>query len=246
MQKLAGLTVPAIVLVLLYIFPEHRTQFALPVGALCLSALVFAILEPKFRRPDLLAFWFSMLAVAWMLSERREAREVSPFAVPTFLAIFGLATAVLVSGKRLEKSHIPLLVGFFLTACVTFLSGSSGGSDKMESPLNFLGLSREQLLELIHWLRRVIHVTFYASLTLCFGGWLCREGLQGKKLLALAPLLPLACAICDEFRQSLMPNRRGSYQDVLLDTFAIVLGVLILRKMCKTAETSATTESLQS
>lgn len=115
----------------------------------------------------------------------------------------------------------------------------------MESPLNFLGLTHEQLLELIHWLRRAIHVTFYATLTLCFGGWLAREETPRKKLLLLAPLLPLACAICDEFRQSLMPNRRGSYQDVLLDTFAIGLGMIILAKKHKSVETNGSPVSLQ-
>ncbi|HLP00313.1 MAG TPA: VanZ family protein, partial [Fimbriimonas sp.] len=204
MQKLAGLALPAIVLVLLYIFPEHRSQFVYPIIAFGFSALIFAIIEPKLRRPDLLTFWFGLLSVAWLISERREAREVSPIAIPVFLAIFGLTTAFLLSGKRLSKTHAPLIFAFLLTACVTFLSGSSGGSDKMESPLNFLGLSREQLLELIHWLRRLIHVTFYASLTLSFAFWLAREGTRGKRLFWLTPLLPLACAICDEFRQSLM------------------------------------------
>lgn len=246
MQKVAGLAVPAIVLALLYFFPEHRSQFAMPLGCFLGSAVVFALIEPRIRNSSLLTFWFAMLAIAWMMSERKEARDISSIALPLYMAIFGISTAFLLSGKRTSKTHPPLLLGFVLTACVMYLSGSSGGSDKMESPLNFLGLTHEQLLELIHWLRRLIHVTFYATLTFAFGSWLRREGTPAKKLIYLAPFIPIACSICDEFRQSLMPNRRGSYQDVMLDLSAVVVAMIILIKKQKTKETTSVTDSLQS
>lgn len=57
--------------------------------------------------------------------------------------------------------------------------------------------------------------------------WLLPSSLRWRGFIII--LLLLCVAIADEFRQSFTPGRYMTYQDVLLDTFGVLLAISILK-----------------
>jgi VanZ family protein len=102
------------------------------------------------------------------------------------------------------------------------------------------------------WVRKTAHVAAYAVLSLLLFRALRgprRPGRPGWRLrwAVLAVALSLATATADEVRQSLLPERSGSAQDVLLDlgaAAAMQLGIYLwwLRRRAALAEQPATLE----
>jgi VanZ family protein len=79
-------------------------------------------------------------------------------------------------------------------------------------------------------LRKTAHLTEYAIL----GALLLRA--LGRELPALA--LGAAYAVTDEVHQHFVEGRHASPVDVLLDTFGVAVGIIILRRLSQTRPVS--------
>jgi VanZ family protein len=171
--------------------------------------------------PALSLFWLGPLSVVWSISERREGREAWVYTVAGGLLLAAIGTALLLR-RSLPKHQIALILAAILTWCVSYFGGSSGAADNMRPFYSFFGLSAEATWNLVLFTRKTIHVTFYSALATCFFIYLGPSRSQ-TTVKALALTLLMAC--CDEWRQSMMPNRAGSMWDVLLDTGAAFLWI---------------------
>lgn len=232
MRQVAKYVSPIIVLLGLVIFPGNQSRFVLPA---CLEILsissIFLLCPPLRSKPNaaaLLLFWLAPLALLWLMSERREGRDIGSLSIPIEIGLAGIGTAFLVSKDILKKSDWKVIVLIFLTWAVAYLSGSSGGADKMHPMFSFLHLTLDQLNTLVMLVRKAVHLTFYGTITWLFATYLWNQISDRRTLLSLLIAFPLLIAISDEFRQSMMPNRQGSLSDVLFDMSAafVVLGVL--------------------
>jgi hypothetical protein len=100
----------------------------------------------------------------------------------------------------------------------------------------FLGLSEESLLQFrvfwgIVWFTVVKgwHFTEFLILTfLCAKVLKCWYGAQTQNTIALAMLFCIFYAASDEWHQTLVPDRFGSFQDVLIDGLGVSAAGLIL------------------
>ena len=77
-------------------------------------------------------------------------------------------------------------------------------------------------------LRKIAHVTEFACLGFLTArlGWL--KGERGRHLISLALLGGLLTACIDESIQLLTPERGPSLVDVWIDTFGVVMGIIML------------------
>ncbi len=153
---------------------------------------------------------------------------MNPTSIGIQVAMAGIGTSLILVKESLKKSDIKLILAILLTWAVAYLSGSSGGADRMGSMFDFLGLTVEQLNNLVIVIRKTIHVSFYGSLAWLFATYLWNDYSNRKILYSYSIAFPLSIALADEYRQSMMPNRQGSYSDVILDMSAtfFVLGML--------------------
>ena len=237
MRQVAKYACPLFVVLGLVIFQANDSRYILPITfeLLGLSAIFFACryLREKPNSGALLLFWLAPLALLWLLSERREGRDVSPYSIGIEVMLAGIGTAILLSQNSLKKEDGRFIFAILLTWSVGYFSGSSGGADKMHPMFNFMGLSADDIIRLVIWIRKIIHLTFYGTLTWLFATYLWKP-IESKKTVALfAVAFPLCIASCDEFRQSLMPNRQGSFYDVMFDMSATFAVLLMLWKISK-------------
>ena len=185
-------------------------------------ALLLAVLAPDQDSdwvPALGLFWLGPLTVVWSMSERREGRDIWQYGVAMGLLLAAIGTALLLR-RSLQKHHLALVLAAILTWCVSYFGGSSGSADNMKPLYSFFGLSPDVTWALILMTRKVIHVTFYSALATCFYQYF----VAGRRNAVVQSLtFTLVMASCDEWRQSMMPNRAGSFWDVLLDTGAAFL-----------------------
>ena len=224
MRQVAKSGAPLIVLLGLALFPENLTKYWLPVGFDIFTISILYLLCKPLREKDggqaLLLFWLAPIALLWLLSERREGRDINSFSIAIEVMLGGIGTAFLLVKNSLKKEDIRIILAIFATWAVAYLSGSSGGADRMAPWFSFLGLSMEQLDHLIVIIRKSIHVSFYGSLSWLLATYLWNEIPNRKQVLGFALSFPLVVAIADEYRQSFMPNRGGCASDVVLDMAA--------------------------
>lgn len=193
----------------------------------------------------MLLFLVSPAALMWALSERREGRDVWPPLVAIELGLSALGTLWLLNSGRISNRHVPFMLAAVLLWCLSFVSGSSGGADHMLPYYSVFGLSAEQTLTLILWSRKLVHVVFYSTMANLWYAYFIRTNYvdwtasdrhdqkdrdqqtlpQDERRPAVQVALELTAivAICDEWRQNMMPNREGSYRDVLLDLGAATI-----------------------
>lgn len=240
MQQVAKYASPIIVLLALLIFRDNQSKFVIPTVFLVssISALYLGCkpLRDDSKTSGILLFWLAPLTLLWLLSERREGRDIASISITIELVLAGIGTIVLVSKEGLKKSDWSLFLAIFLSWAVAYLSGSSGGADQMVPYFDFLGLSLEQLNNLIIVIRKTIHVSFYGTLGFLFLAYLSDKITNAKSLFWIPFLFCLAISIADEGRQSLMPNRGGCVTDVILDMSAtlFILFVVIRKRTKKT------------
>lgn len=234
MQQVAKVASPIIVLLGLLIFRENQSNFiqatVLLISSIGILSLVCKPIREHPKSTGILLFWLSPIAVLWLLSERKEGRDISSASIICELVLAGLGTIILVSKESLKKSDVSLFCAIFLTWAVAYLSGSTGGADNMFPMFDFLGLTVDQVNNLIVIVRKTIHVSFYGSLTWFFANFL-RGAIENRKVLFLFSFaLPFSVSISDEFRQSMMANRQGSISDVILDMSATFLVLLFVTR----------------
>jgi VanZ family protein len=240
MRQVAKYASPIIVLLGILIFRDNQSSFVVPtlglIGSLSVLYLLCQPLRENVKTSGILLFWLAPLALLWLLSERREGRDINSTSITIELALAGIGTVLLVSKEGLKKSDWSLFLAIFLTWAVAYLSGSSGGADQMVPFFDFLGLSVDQLNNLIIVIRKTIHVSFYGTLGYLFLTYLSDKVADKTSLFWFPFLFCLAISIADEGRQSLMPNRGGSVTDVILDMSAtlFILFVVIRKRTKKT------------
>ncbi len=240
MRQVAKYASPIIVLLGILIFRDNQSSFVVPtlglIGSLSVLYLLCQPLREDVKTSGILLFWLAPLALLWLLSERREGRDINSTSIAIELAFAGIGTVLLVSKEGLKKSDWSLFLAIFLTWAVAYLSGSSGGADQMVPFFDFLGLSVDQLNNLIIVIRKTIHVSFYGTLGYLFLTYLFDKITDAKSLFWFPFLFCLAISIADEGRQSFMSNRGGSVTDVILDMSAtlFILFVVIRKRTKKT------------
>jgi len=78
-------------------------------------------------------------------------------------------------------------------------------------------------------LRKIAHITEYAILA-----WLLIRALQGNKLtwgqLTLAVVLSILYAVSDEYHQTFVLGREGTFRDVSIDSFGVLLAAWLNRR----------------
>ncbi len=240
MQQVAKYASPIIVLLAILIFRDNQSKFVIPTVFLVssISALYLGCkpLRDDSKTSGILVFWLAPLTLLWLLSERREGRDIASTSITIELVLAGIGTILLVSKEGLKKSDWSLFLAIFLSWAVAYLSGSSGGADQMVPYFDFLGLSLEQLNNLIIVIRKMIHVSFYGTLGFLFLAYLSDKITNAKSLFWIPFLFCIAISIADEGRQSLMPNRGGCVTDIILDMSAtlFILFVVIRKRTKKT------------
>jgi VanZ family protein len=244
MRQVAKYACPLFVLLGLLIFQANDSRFILPIIVeLVLLAALFLYCQPlrdKDNSAALTLFWFAPLALFWLLSERREGRDINSLSITVELILAGVGTSILLTSSSLKKQDFRLILAILLTWSVGYFSGSSGGADKMHPMFNFMGLTADQIIQLVIWLRKLIHVSFYGSLTWLLATYLWPRVSGRSQAVFFAVAFPLIISSCDEFRQGMMPNRQGSAYDVMLDMSAAVIVIifLIIRNNRKSVETT--------
>ncbi|MBS1725958.1 MAG: VanZ family protein [Armatimonadetes bacterium] len=230
MREVAKYASPILVVLGLAIFRTNDSPYLLPVVCEILGLGALFLVCPELRRrpngESLLLFWLGPLGLFWLISERRDGRDISPISLMIEIALAGIGTSVLLANKRLKKEDLWLVTAILLNWSVAYFSASTGGADKMHPWFTFLGLTSEQIIRLVIWIRKIIHVTFYGTLMALFGTYLSRVVDDRRRAMLTAFAFPLCISICDEFRQSFMPNRVGSYADVILDMSAATVVLL--------------------
>jgi VanZ family protein len=232
MRQYAKYGSPLFVLLGLALFPENLTKYWLPVGFDIFSISILYLMCRPLREKDgaseLLLFWLAPIALMWLLSERREGRDINSVSIAAEVFLGGGGTALLLAKNILHKHDIKIILAILATWIVAYLSGSSGGADRMVPWFSFVGLSIDQLNTLIVVIRKTIHVSFYGSLSWFIATYLWNEIPARKQVMAFALAFPLVVAIADEYRQSFMTNRSGCVSDVVLDMSAASAVVIAL------------------
>lgn len=78
--------------------------------------------------------------------------------------------------------------------------------------------------------RKAAHITEYAVLTLLSAWALVDFNISKKKFLTLSVLIPLLYAFSDEYHQSFIVGRVGTFNDVLIDSVGIILAFAVVWK----------------
>lgn len=79
-------------------------------------------------------------------------------------------------------------------------------------------------------LRKIAHLTEYAILAWLLIRALKEHQLSKQQVLILAISLSVLYAISDEYHQTFILGREGTFRDVLIDSFGIFLGAWLNRK----------------
>ena len=80
------------------------------------------------------------------------------------------------------------------------------------------------------FLRKLAHISEYTILTLLLINALKEQGLSRKKILLLAISLAFFYAISDEYHQTFILGRNGTFRDVLIDSSGIFLAAWLKNK----------------
>ena len=133
------------------------------------------------------------------------------------------------TGKTFINRWLPVL----LWATVIFLFSTehfaAPQSSRILGPLlrsAFPGITAEQLALVQFVIRKLAHWSEYFVLALLLYRALYAEsgGKSSVRPAALTMIFALACAISDEFHQSLVPSRTASPIDVMIDGFGALCG----------------------
>jgi hypothetical protein len=218
---------------------KHGARAFLVVGILLLALELSGCL-PERERPIRGIFIFAGLAwLGW--TRRLEGLVVALFCIaglsigaalgsPGWLlgsaCALGLAGLTLGAAQSARIGWRPVAPAL-LFAVAAALMGPSGGSGGASGWLQSLGLSEEQIMDLLFFLRKGIHVLGYAALAAAAAIALPP---QSKKRLSGAAGWTLCLACADELYQSFFPaERTGQLSDVFIDCAGIAFGLAALQ-----------------
>ena len=148
-------------------------------------------------------------------------RRLSCAVVFAVLLALWLAMIVVASSDWLSEAHTDIWLERLLRFFSSDTVGSASSSDAL-SVLSFI-------------VRKLAHLLVYAVLGLLAAQTLAlcgrARGTDRKALLRMAAIvLPfgILVAALDEWHQTHVPSRTGSFRDVLIDTVGLALGVLVV------------------
>ena len=94
-------------------------------------------------------------------------------------------------------------------------------------------MSYDKLLEFIvfihPYVRKAAHMTEYFLLAMCVGLPLYVYRIRGLKLMLLTALICVSYAALDEYHQTFVYGRCGTYKDVLIDSVGVFIGSITVR-----------------
>ena len=98
---------------------------------------------------------------------------------------------------------------------------------------DFIGQEMTDLLELL--LRKGAHMVSFGILALLAYSALATTvpGWSARRIALAAVIIAVLYAISDEWHQSFVPTRVGSYKDVLIDAAGAAIGLLLVRRVRK-------------
>ena len=190
---------------------------------LCLSVLFFTGYFLKIYLGFRLVFFsLSFVCIASSL-----------ISAPKNLVLLGFITAALLL-EILSKSDVKTIV-FRMGAVVcgllvSYISGGEGGADGwMEQLMTWFQLNAASADNLLFWIRKSIHFTFYGCLAFFLWRLISDEVPRfSKKQNAIAGVAAcLAFASFDELRQFVTPGRTELVSDVIIDVAGGIVFVLL-------------------
>ena len=102
---------------------------------------------------------------------------------------------------------------------------------------NITEQKKTELVELYqHPVRKMAHFTIYTLLGVAIMAFICTYDLKNKNRIIISIVLGAVYAASDEIHQTFIEGRSGQITDVLLDTFGVFVGIMIvigIWKMCK-------------
>ena len=117
---------------------------------------------------------------------------------------------------------------------------SSGVSSKVAEILikiqpkykNISDTEKEELIEKYQTpVRKFAHFSIYTILGMSIAGLTCTYGINNKKRAIITIIAGALYAMSDEIHQTFIAGRSGQITDVLLDTFWIIVGMIIVLKI---------------
>lgn len=139
-------------------------------------------------------------------------------------------------------SFVPALCMMYIIFSFSAQTGAESGSLSYQvskvsvlayNKLFFKGydnMTLNELIALIHpYVRKMAHVSEYFLLAASVSLPLYVYRIRGIALTFLAGIFCIAFACLDEYHQSFIPGRVSSSRDVLIDSFGIILGILVIR-----------------
>ncbi len=178
-----------------------------------------------------IATWCTGTLWFWMRSATLGTTEgklstTDPIVV-VFMLLWFASIIWLVQTVRRGAASGAIRFGLLLLLCswaIGFLSSNSGGASPMIQIVQSLfHADYGTAYNIVFVLRKIIHFTFYGTVSLVALGFLFRTVGRERSLLWLALCIALALAAFDELRQSGMTQRTGSVYDVLLDLSGVAV-----------------------
>ncbi len=142
--------------------------------------------------------------------------------------------------KTIIRILLIIIIVFITSTIFSFSSQdaeeSSGTSGKVAEKLielqprykNITEKEKEELIEKYqHPIRKFAHFSIYTLLGISITGLTCTYEIDNKKRIAISLIAGALYAMSDEIHQTFIPGRSGQITDVLLDTFGVMIGMLI-------------------
>lgn len=97
---------------------------------------------------------------------------------------------------------------------------------------NISDTEREELIEKYQApVRKFAHFSIYTILGMSIAGLTCTYGINNKKRAIITIIAGALYAMSDEIHQTFIPGRSGQITDVLLDTFGVIIGTILVLKI---------------
>ncbi|MBY0121292.1 VanZ family protein [Bacillus sp. S/N-304-OC-R1] len=125
----------------------------------------------------------------------------------------------------MKKKHIWLTaaIAYCIAIFITTASPASTGGNTLSIIVDIFHLSEEQARMINVILRKLVHLSAFGLLAVCF-----YNGLERRRVL-FAWMYTTAYAATDEFHQTFIPDRTGSIVDVGIDSIGALIALIIIK-----------------
>ena len=143
--------------------------------------------------------------------------------------------------KAIIRIILMIIIIFITTVIFSFSnqdaqesSGISGlvAEKLIEVQPKYKNITKEEKAELIEMyqtpVRKFAHFSIYTLLGMSIAGLMCTYEINNRKRATITIIAGALYAMSDEFHQTFIDGRLGQITDVLLDTFGIIVGVILV------------------